>query len=253
MKEKSMNNCGIYKITNKKNGKFYIGSSKHIDRRWWEHKNDLIKNNHYNSKLQHAWNYHGADVFEFTILENVNDDKLLEREKFYLDMFKPYIRGIGYNISDIASGSDTFTYNPNKELIREKYQQKWSGSGNHMFGKNHTEESKKLQKEKSVGRYTLEWFRGKYGDEDGMKRYEDRNAALKSRKMNYSYDNGLTGTKRGPMSDENKKKISDNKKRIKLIRNDIMSDIKSGKYTIKVISEKYDISVTMVKYYKKKI
>ena len=34
---------GIYKITNLKNGKFYIGSSKNIDRRWWEHINELPK------------------------------------------------------------------------------------------------------------------------------------------------------------------------------------------------------------------
>ncbi len=32
---------GIYKITNLKNGKFYIGSSKDIDRRWWEHINEF--------------------------------------------------------------------------------------------------------------------------------------------------------------------------------------------------------------------
>ena len=67
---------GIYKITNVKNGKFYIGSAKDIDRRWWEHKNDLKKNKHKNPKLQHAWDFYGENSFEFIILENVIECEL---------------------------------------------------------------------------------------------------------------------------------------------------------------------------------
>ena len=252
MKEYYMNS-GIYKITNNINGKFYIGSSKHIDRRWWEHTNDLIKNVHVNSKLQHSWNYHGKDAFEFIILENVSEDKLFEREDFYLKTFKPYMREIGYNLSDKASGGDWFTNHPEKENIRKNLSNINIGDKNPMFGKIHSEKSKQLQKEKSIGRYSLEWFKNKHGDIDGTIKYQERNIKLKNRKINYSYDNNLTGTKRRPMTQEEKQKISDNKKRIKLIKNDIINDIKSNLYTIVNIADKYDISMTMVKYYKRKL
>ena len=41
---------GVYKITNVKNGKFYIGSSKDIEFRWSEHKKHLNGNYHINKK-----------------------------------------------------------------------------------------------------------------------------------------------------------------------------------------------------------
>jgi len=113
---------GIYKITNVKNGKFYIGSAKDIDRRWWEHKNDLKKNKHKNPKLQHAWDFYGENSFEFIILENVIECELFKREQFYLDMFKPYMRDIGYNITPTTSGGDNFTHNPDKEETRQLLQ-----------------------------------------------------------------------------------------------------------------------------------
>ena len=253
MNNNNTDNCGIYKITNKINGKFYIGSSKHINRRWWEHKKDLKNNNHCNLKLQNAWNYYGENSFEFGVIESTSENDLLIRETFYLDTFKPYLKHIGYNISDVASGSDTFTHNPNKELIREKLSTINIGDKNPMFGKQHSDLSIALQKQKAVGRYTLEWFKNKYGEDEGLIKYQERNEQLKNRKMNYSYDNGLTGKKRGEMSDENKKRISENKARLKLLKPQIFDDIKSELYTIKVLADKYNTSTTMIKYYKKQV
>ena len=47
---------GIYKITNVKNGKIYIGSSSNIERRVTEHKHDLIENKHHSYKMQKDFN-----------------------------------------------------------------------------------------------------------------------------------------------------------------------------------------------------
>jgi group I intron endonuclease len=241
-------NSGIYKITNKNNGKFYIGSSKHLDRRWWEHQNDLIKNDHINPKLQHAWNYHGKNSFEFTIIESVTEDKLFEREQFYLDIFNPH--KIGYNISDKAGG-DNYTNNPNKNEILKKIT--LANNSGHMHGKTHKPESIDKQKKAAVGRFSLEWFIERNGIEEGTVKYNNRRDKLKSRKMNYSHDNGLLGTKIGPMSDENKKKISDSKRAFKLRKTDFLKDLKSGMYTIEKMAEIYNISCTSVKYYKRKM
>lgn len=242
-------NSGIYKITNKNNGKFYIGSSKHLDRRWWEHQNDLIKNEHINPKLQHAWNYHGKNSFEFTILEKVDETKLFEREQFYLDMFKP--SQIGYNISDKACGGDNFTNHPDKIAILEKM--KIANSQGHMHGKTHKPESIEKQKAAAIGRYSLQWFVDKYGSEEGNKLYNERRIKLQNRKMNYAYDNGLKGKQRGAMSDNDKKRISESKAAFKLRKVEFEVDLQSNNYTLQQLSEKYNVSKTLVKYYKRKL
>lgn len=245
---------GIYKITNIKNGKFYIGSSKDIDRRWWEHINELNKNIHINKKLQNSWNFYGKDNFKFEIIEELKDEKLLlEREQYYLDTFQPYRNNIGYNISLQSSGGDNFTHNPNKETIRQHLSEMYSGENNPMFGKKHTNDSIIIQKQKSSGRFTLNWFIKKYGVEIGTIKYEERRNNLSSRKINYYYDNKKTGIKTGPMSENRKTNISVSKNHIKKIKNELYSDLCSGQYTIKELSIKYNLSGTTIKYHKRKV
>ncbi len=244
---------GIYKITNLKTGKFYIGSSKQIERRWWEHKDNLKNNCHINPRLQHSWNFYGADQFEFNIIEDVIDEtQLLIREQYYLDTFKPHIKGIGYNISDIAGGGDNFTNNPNKELIREKLREMFSGENNPMFGKEHSEATIDKQKEKAIGRFSLSWFITKYGEIKGREEYDNRSIKLKNRNINYKYDNKMTGIKRGPMSEENKKKISEAKLRLKIIKPQLIEDILRNELTTFELVEKYKIGRVTILDYKKK-
>ena len=241
---------GIYKITNVKNGKFYIGSAKDIDRRWWEHKNDLKKNKHINPKLQHAWDFYGETNFEFIILENVIECELFKREQFYLDMFKPHMKEIGYNINPSAYGGDTITNNPNKEQIIKNMTV--ANNVGHMHGKKHSDEAKERQRERAVGRYTLEWFVDKYGVESGTLKYKERNDKLANRNINYSYDNGLKGKKRGAMSDDMKRKISEQKRNFAFRKNEFIDDLKSGSFTNNALSEKYGVSLTTIKLHKRK-
>jgi group I intron endonuclease len=148
---------GIYKITNKVNGKFYIGSSYDIEERWVVHKQYLHGNYHVNPKLQHAWNKYGEDNFVFEILEEVEakQDLLFERENYYLSTLKPYERDVGLNICPKAEGGDNITHNPNRDKFIEKMKVVNAGEGNGMFGKKHSENSILEQKEKAKGRYTL--------------------------------------------------------------------------------------------------
>lgn len=245
---------GIYKITNLKNGKFYIGSSKDIEFRWGEHKKHLNGNYHINKKLQNAWNFYGKENFEFTIVELVSNDEtfLLEREQFYFDIFKPYIKEIGYNIGEKSSGGDNFTHNPNKENIREHLSDINLGAKNPMHGKKHSDEAKERQRDRAVGRYTLTWFVDKYGVESGTLKYKERNDKLANRNINYSYDNGLKGKKRGAMSDEMKRKISEQKRNFAIRKNEFIDDLKSGSFTNNALSEKYGVSLTTIKLHKRK-
>lgn len=241
---------GIYKITNLKNGKFYIGSSKDIEFRWSEHKKHLNGNYHINKKLQNAWNFYGKENFEFTIIELINDFGLLVKEQFYLDMFKPHMKEIGYNINPSAYGGDTITNNPNKEQIIKNMTV--ANNVGHMHGKKHSDEAKERQRERAVGRYTLEWFVDKYGVESGTLKYKERNDKLANRNINYSYDNGLKGKKRGAMSDDMKRKISEQKRNFALRKNEFIDDLKSGSFTNNALSEKYGVSLTTIKLHKRK-
>lgn len=82
--------CGIYKIINVKNKKFYIGSSINIEKRKYHHINSLRKDKHFNRHLQRAFNKYGEEWFEFSIIEKeVELDKLTEREQYYIDTLKP--------------------------------------------------------------------------------------------------------------------------------------------------------------------
>lgn len=88
----------IYKIVNKENKKFYIGSTTEYHRRSKEHLYYLRNNMHYNIYLQEDYNKYGEDAFEFQIIEIVgNKEELLGKEQYYLDTLKP-----NYNILIIA-------------------------------------------------------------------------------------------------------------------------------------------------------
>lgn len=89
--------CGVYKITNVANGKFYVGSSKDIKKRWSQHKNNLNENKHGNIYLQNAWNKYGGKSFKFEIIEECDPAIQFEREQFYLNELNPF-DGNGYNI-----------------------------------------------------------------------------------------------------------------------------------------------------------
>ena len=72
-----MKTSGIYKIINKINGKYYVGSSEDIEKRFRIHKQCLNGNYHINPHLQYAWNLYDKNIWDWTIIENVSADKLL--------------------------------------------------------------------------------------------------------------------------------------------------------------------------------
>jgi len=85
---------GIYKITNKKTGDFYIGKSVDVTRRWEQHTNELEKGKHANKKLQAMFNKQGQNVmldltFEtLEVFKNASEKKLLDREAYWINKHK---------------------------------------------------------------------------------------------------------------------------------------------------------------------
>lgn len=91
-------NCGIYCIINKLNGKRYVGKSKNLKNRFKTHKNDLRRNVHHSSHLQYAWNKYSEENFDFCVLEFCNEEELSTKEMEYMKVFKSTDKTFGYNM-----------------------------------------------------------------------------------------------------------------------------------------------------------
>ena len=93
---------GIYIISNSKNGRVYVGSSKNIEKRKKQHFKDLENNTHHSAKLQRSYNASkDKNVFQFSVIEEVSDlGSLAEREQYYIDLYHAYTDG--YNCSKLA-------------------------------------------------------------------------------------------------------------------------------------------------------
>lgn len=152
---------GIYKITNIINNKVYIGSAFNLHNRIYIHCYLLRRNEHHNPHLQSAWNKYSESSFEFNVIEICNRDDLLTREQFWLDEYKSYDNKYGYNICKIAGNTSGRRFSEEtKQKMREsrlgskaseeakiKMSKSRTGERNGMYGKNHTEESKKKMSE----------------------------------------------------------------------------------------------------------
>ena len=80
---------GIYKITRIKTNEIYIGQSTSIDRRFQDHvKTALGVGTLANSQFHRVMSEDGPENFYFEILEEVEKDKLRERESYYISWFK---------------------------------------------------------------------------------------------------------------------------------------------------------------------
>lgn len=89
---------GIYKITNKQNGKTYIGQSENCERRIQEHKKERFV------PIDMWINVLGKDNFSFEILEYCESQDLDLKEKEYIEKFNSIKNGYnsqigGYNNS----------------------------------------------------------------------------------------------------------------------------------------------------------
>jgi len=93
------NNCGVYAIINTVNQKLYIGSSKNLKNRKYNHFFALKNNKHPNEYLQNAWNKHGKQAFNWAILCYCKENTLLEKEQYYINYYQACNPNCGYNLS----------------------------------------------------------------------------------------------------------------------------------------------------------
>lgn len=126
--------CGIYYIFSKKTKQYYVGSTKGtteskikatFHNRWRTHNYKLMKNQHYNYKLQNNFNENGKTNFIFGILEIIPIEQsfefLWERELYWINYYDSLKSG--FNISNNFQHPVTFNRivrQETKDRIRNK-------------------------------------------------------------------------------------------------------------------------------------
>lgn len=106
----------IYKITNKINGKVYIGKTLNsIQKRWREHLIDSKKRRCEKRPLYSAINKYGEENFEIEQIEECSHDILNERECYWIEYFGSFKNG--YNATVGGDGRPYLDY----DLIYNTY------------------------------------------------------------------------------------------------------------------------------------
>ncbi len=90
--------AGIYCIKNKINSKIYVGKTKNLYGRKYQHIGQLKNGKHANKHLQFAFNKYGIDNFVFEIIELCELENLGIREFYWMDYYESHKRDKGYNI-----------------------------------------------------------------------------------------------------------------------------------------------------------
>ena len=129
----------IYKIENKLNGKVYIGKTKDLEKRIYQHRRNVGKKRHrlYDAILHYTW-----DNFLVEIIDKTEGD-IDELEKHYIKQYNSITEG--YNYTEGGEGGDTFTHKSEDEKnITRKKLSKAAKISNQKNIEKHRENTKKL-------------------------------------------------------------------------------------------------------------
>ena len=101
----------IYVITNKVNGKQYVGKTEYSDpeKRFQEHLRESRKERNENRPLYRAIRKYGEENFEFKVLEEVSEEVSCQREIFWIDKLNTY-GSSGYNATKGGDGKRYLNY-----------------------------------------------------------------------------------------------------------------------------------------------
>ena len=107
----------IYKIQNKINGHVYIGQTvKVLEKRFQQHRNNYNKPYFSQLSLYKAFNKYGIENFTFEQVEEVPNEQLDEREKYWIEYYNSYKNG--YNMS-IDTYKLTSMEEPSDEVLEQ--------------------------------------------------------------------------------------------------------------------------------------
>lgn len=131
----------IYGYTNLESGKMYIGQTLYPERRWNAHRYGKYKNG------WHKDYQNNPDKYEYSIIEyDVPEDKLDEREIFWIKFFDSYNNG--YNLTEGGHSLRGYKYS---DEAKQKISESHKGEKNPFYGRQHSEEWRQKMSERMKG------------------------------------------------------------------------------------------------------
>lgn len=128
---------GIYKITNIINNKCYIGQSRDIYQRWEKHKSNIYNSSKNYLKIYQAFRKYGLKNFIFDIIEICSEDKLNERELYWINYYDSYNNGYNSTL-----GGDYLWHEAIKNTQKEVFQYDLNGNFIQSFSSAHEAQRK---------------------------------------------------------------------------------------------------------------
>jgi len=155
-----MRKLEVYKITNNKNGKIYVGITNQgaNTNRWYKHCSDANVGSTF--PLHNAIRKYGKENFQIEVIEIIDNedfDYLKEREIYWIKELNSYNRKIGYNLTLGGDGT---------------------------FGRFHSEETKDKIRQKAMGRKLSEETKNKISKSHKLLEYDHDEMSKRAKKGN---------------------------------------------------------------------
>lgn len=145
--KENKNKTGIYRLVNRSSGNCYVGQSINLTERFRRHLNISYISKRKELSINRAFLKYGYSDFSLEILEYCDKSVLQEREQYYIDKLNPL-----YNILKIAGSSLGFKHSESTKLKKSlALKGVYVGEKSSLFGRVHTEETKKLMSSKKAG------------------------------------------------------------------------------------------------------
>ncbi len=172
----------IYKLTSP-SGKIYIGRTNNFQDRMAQHKHCALVKKMDNS-LYKAMRKYGWENFVKEIVATASNQESAQLlEEVLIKQFNSVKNG--YNDTYTGGGGNQFVNQPERlKTFKKKMSQITAGDKNGMYGKTHSDEAREKQKQKAKGRFSLEWYIDRCGQNEGTQLYTERCENLRNRKLN---------------------------------------------------------------------
>ena len=112
---------GIYKITNKVNGKCYVGQSRDIEARWAKHLSAYKSSPEW--ELYRAFKKYGIAAFSFEVVEECTIEELNEREIYWIAQYDSFNNGYNMTLGgEACNGTNdkaVYQYDLSGQFVKE--------------------------------------------------------------------------------------------------------------------------------------
>jgi group I intron endonuclease len=163
------------------NGKNYIGRTKNsFNQRCIEHKSRIGHTQH---PLYYAFAKYGWENVTKEVLEEVDThEQAVNRELFYINEYDSLVNGYNLTINTEIGGDNWKGRRDTPEYEEFVNKMRLINSSGRMHGRTHKKSTISTMKEKAKGRFSLPWYKERYGEVEGQEKYDARCKNLRDKR-----------------------------------------------------------------------